>query len=99
MWQQTIKPFVFSYWQTLFHLYRGRAALSMRLDLPLKDATKNAWSAVSWTVICALVSIAFAKVPFFLNTVSFLGAWKLVVLPLALILALFFIYGFFIFGY
>jgi hypothetical protein len=95
MWQQTVKPVIFSYWQTLFHLYRGQAELSKRLDLPLKEATTRAWSTISWTVICTMAAMLTVKSSLLSEMVSYMGFWSVFVLPIALILTVFLSYGFF----
>lgn len=95
MWAQTLKPYVFSYWQTLLRLHRGQGELKKILDLPLETATVRAWSTIIWTVISAAAAISSIKSSPFLKIASDIGLWTIVVLPITLLFATFFAYGIF----
>jgi hypothetical protein len=95
MWAQTLKPYVFSYWQTLLHLHHGQGELKETLDLPLEAAAVRAWSTIAWTVISAAAAITSVKSSSFLKIASDIGLWTIAVLPVALLFTIFLAYGIF----
>lgn len=89
----TIRPFIFSYWNTLLGLLHGRIELERILDFPLKAAVKRAWSCAAWTTLWTLVLLGITHSSWMTNMHPMFKELLWVIIPTLLIVGTLAVYG------